>query len=56
MVYIKERRVENFSSTKDVNNSFTTIIYIICYALSGLFFGVTILFLFRYELNKHIKI
>ena len=35
--FIKERRVENFSHTKDVNNSFTTVIYIICYVLSGLF-------------------
>ena len=34
--FMKEE-LKNFSSTKDVNNSLTTIIYIICYVLSGLF-------------------
>ena len=44
--FIQERRVENFSPTKDVNNSLTTIIYIICYVLSGLFFDVITCFYF----------
>ena len=43
--FIKEIRVENFSPTKDVNNSFTTIIYIICYALSGLFWCYNLVFI-----------
>lgn len=45
--FIQEIKVEKFSHTKDVNNSFTTIIYIICYVLSGLFFDVITLFYFN---------
>ena len=43
---LRKEELKNFSPIKDVNNSFTTIIYIICYVLSGLFFDVITCFYF----------